>query len=369
MNLIQIVPGLPPLVDGIGDYSLTLARRLRDDHGIDTTFLVVSPAWSGTAVEGFPAIQLSSPTPAGLITALAACESTAGAAPVLLQFAVYGYQKRGCPFWLLRAFRSWCAQHPGRLHIAFHELEVSGSNPLSSTFWVPPVQRHILLRLAALGNFRYMNNEQYRGKLESWGAGRLSLILNFSTIGEPAALPPFSARRRDLIVFGRAQQRQWTYERGREVVREACRRVAAERIIDIGAPIATHTVPEIDGIPVLRLGRLDAAEVSHWMSTSIAAVTHYPAPLLTKSSVHAVSCAHGTPLFLHEGPIQPRSCPGLITGEDFLTTETPAAPFSEAELAALSEKVYTNYQARSSRVAAATIARGIFHAPAGEARR
>ena len=60
--------------------------------------------------------------------------------------------------------------------------------------------------------------ELHRGRLEGWGSGRMNLIPNFSTLGEPKVNPPFAERRRDVIVFGRWVQRQWTYERGAEAL-------------------------------------------------------------------------------------------------------------------------------------------------------
>jgi hypothetical protein len=54
MNILQIVPRLPPAIDGVGDYALNLARQLRQDFSIHTHFLVCDPNWNGkTELEGF----------------------------------------------------------------------------------------------------------------------------------------------------------------------------------------------------------------------------------------------------------------------------------------------------------------------------
>ena len=61
MNLTAIIPRLPPVVDGIGDYALCLARLLRDNVGIATRFIVTDPAWIGTGnVEGFEVRRMTS---------------------------------------------------------------------------------------------------------------------------------------------------------------------------------------------------------------------------------------------------------------------------------------------------------------------
>ena len=59
-QIIQIVTRLPPAIDGIGDYSLFLARQLREDSDIDTHFIVGDPEWAGpTEIEGFQVAQVS----------------------------------------------------------------------------------------------------------------------------------------------------------------------------------------------------------------------------------------------------------------------------------------------------------------------
>jgi hypothetical protein len=53
-TIYQIVPRLPPLIDGVGDYSLQLARTLRENHNIDSKFIIGDPSWLGpTELEGF----------------------------------------------------------------------------------------------------------------------------------------------------------------------------------------------------------------------------------------------------------------------------------------------------------------------------
>jgi len=45
---------LPPEIDGVGDYALSLARQLRLDFGIEMHFIVCDPTWAGaTEIEDF----------------------------------------------------------------------------------------------------------------------------------------------------------------------------------------------------------------------------------------------------------------------------------------------------------------------------
>ena len=362
MNLIQIVPGLLPKFDGIGDYAMQIARRLRERHQINTSFIVGDPAWEGGEVEGFYAAKIASRTADGLLDAVTACERAiqSESVPLLLHFSPYGYQKRGYPLWLQRALEQWPASRQARLNTVFHELEVHSSRPWSSAFWVSPLQRNLISHIAKLGNFRYTNAEFYRHDLEDWGSGRMALIPNFSTVGEPETLPPFAERGRDVVVFGRGAQRRANYQRGSDVLASLCRLIGAERIIDIGEPISDHNTTNIEGFPIVRCGVIKVEEVNKWMAKSVASFITYPVPLLPKSSVYAVSCAHGTIPFIFDNQKKEVSCPGLVPGEDYVALSRSASKQKLPPLDVLSASVYNKYQARSSRAAAGKIARYIF---------
>jgi len=358
MQFIQIVPGLPPWVDGIGDYALQLARRLRDEHGINTRFLVGDPAWMDASVEGFTAARVCQRTAEALVEAIGEIQVKAGTGQLqlLVQFSVYGYEKRGCPFWLVRGLEKLSGERPERIHVAFHELENHGWKPWSSTFWVTKIQQNLIERVAKAARFKYTNAELHRRKLEDWGVGRITLIPNFSTLGEPPEYPPFASRRRDVVIFGRRAQRQWTYERGGKVLGSLCRKIDVTRIVDIGDPLEQDRKQAIYGIPIVRLGRLPEHEVNACMATSIASFMEYPVPLLTKSSVHSVSCAFGTVPFIFDRADKERSCSPLVTGEDFIPVGHDLSNLKLPDLESLSRKVFNNYQSRDSRTAATVIA-------------
>lgn len=358
MQFIQIVPGLPPRVDGIGDYALQLARRLRDEHGLSTRFLVGDPAWMGGSVEGFTATRVRQRTAEALVEAIGGIEAKAGAGQLqlLVQFSVYGYEKRGCPFWLARGLESLCGERPEGIHVAFHELENHGWKPWSSTFWVTKVQQKLIKLVAEAATFKYTNAELHRRKLEDWGSGRITLIPNFSTLGEPREYPPFASRRRDIVIFGRRAQRQWTYERGGKVLGSLCRKIGATHIVDIGDPLKDTRQQAICGVPIIRLGRLPEHEVNARMATSIASFMEYPVPLLTKSSVHSVSCAFGTIPFVFDRAKKERSCSPLVTGEDFVSVGHDLSNLRLPDLESLSRRVFDNYQGRASSKAAMVIA-------------
>jgi hypothetical protein len=359
-QIVQIVPGLAPKLDGIGDYALQLARQLKLRHGISTRFLVADPAWSaGESTPEFPTSKLSRRDAAELVRALQEMQSTVGY-PILLHVSPYGYETRGAPFWLADGLERCARTHNPNIHLCFHELERTGAPPWSSGFWIPPFQRNILRRIAAVGIYRFTNTELHRRRLEAMGVGRISLILNFSTITEPLIAKPFHERRRDLIVFARESHRREVYLRGSEVIKVLCNELGIERIIDIGPPIGTGGPSQIGDTPVVACGRLSDAAVSDWMGSSIANFVCYPAPFLTKSSVHAVAAAHGTLNFVFDDSKNELSCPGLETGIDFIPVNLQSQRLNELPLAELSTLAYSNYQRRASWAAADTLAENLF---------
>ncbi len=363
MRIVQIVPGLPPWVDGIGDYALKLAQRLRDEQGINTHFLVATPSWNeartGDAVDGFPASALRERSEAGFRETLASMHTESGAAsiPLLAHFSPYSYQLRGCPFWLVDSLERWSTDHRGSVDVAFHELEDHSYKPWKSNFWLAGVQRRLISRVKKIANFSYTNSELSRGKLEERGCGRLDLILNFSTLEEADEYPAFAQRRREIVVFGRPAQRGLTYERASHAVAAVCRKLNVTHIVDIGAPVEGHGAESLEGFPIERCGRLPGEEVVQRMRQAVASFIHYPVPMLTKSSVYAVSCAQGTMPYVFEWGKQERSCPGLVTGEDFIPVPHSLEIPTLMEPEAASRALFGRYQGRSSHFAAQEIAK------------
>ncbi|HEX8091982.1 MAG TPA: glycosyltransferase family 1 protein, partial [Blastocatellia bacterium] len=99
-SMMSVVTGLPPRIDGIGDYALSLARRIRRDVGVETRFIVGDPAWNGPArVEGFEVDRLAERSRAGLLRLLRG--EAEEKRMVFLHYGGYGYAARGCPSWLI----------------------------------------------------------------------------------------------------------------------------------------------------------------------------------------------------------------------------------------------------------------------------
>jgi len=357
--LIQIVPNLPPKVDGIDDHAFRLAERLREFHGIQTSFIVCNPKWNGPSdITGFNVIRLPSRNDISLVRTIQELTPTGSAQglAVLLQFAPYGYAAKGYPAWIIRGIRKIRSSCNVPIITMFHELDVGKRKPWTSAFWIAPFQRTLLRKLVQNSTCRITNTQFHRTKLSEWGATDVSLVPSFSTIGEPSVNPDFSERKRQLVVFGRPWQRKLTYDRGRHLIGEIHKLIGLEQITDIGDPIPGDDAATLEGLPIIRRGRLHSSDISHLMSFSIASLLSYPIPLLTKSSIYGAICAHGTlPFIISESS----SCDDkseLESGIDYILAELSLAESLPGDLAAFSARLSERYHSRSSMSAARHIA-------------
>jgi hypothetical protein len=276
VKLVQIVPHLPPPFEGVGTYAAALAGAL----GGPARFLVGDPAWTGAEGRG-----LAARTAEDLLAGIG------DAGMVLLHYANYGYQSRGCPAWLVEGLERW----RGRLVTVFHEVCASGP-PWRSSFWLRPLQRRLAARLARRSEAVATTLEVYAGMLRPWTAGReIAVLPVFSTVGEPAALPPWRQRARRLVVFGGAGARGRAYGPFLPALARAARELAAEEIWDVGSPLPPSRLPARAGtVPIRPLGVLAAGEVSEILLSSMAGFLAYPPDFLPKSTIFAAYCAHGT---------------------------------------------------------------------------
>jgi len=267
-EMIQIVPRLPPPEEGVGSFALALAGALRDRHGIASRFAAVAAS------------------PAALGEALAGADL-----PVLLHYAGYGYQPRGCPTWLVAGLRDWKRREGGRLVTFFHEV-YAGGPPWRSSFWLSPLQRRLAAELARLSDGMVTSLEIYRRLLRRLVPEKEAEVLPvFSTVGEPAAVSLLAERRRRLVVFGGPGARGRAYGPLVAQLTAACQALGIEEICDVGPTLSSQTPP--GPVPVRRLGEMAAGELSSLLLGSLAGFSTYPAPFLGKSTVFAAYCAHG----------------------------------------------------------------------------
>jgi hypothetical protein len=297
MDLLQIVPSFPPAADGLGGYAAALAPRLGARLGGAVRFAVGNPAWRGNGQEedeGRRAAAVAARSAEALLDLLPGRHGgrPGAAGAVVLHYAGYGYQDRGCPLWLVDGLARWRRLAPEhRLVTFFHEVYASGP-PWRSSFWLSPVQRRLAARLTRLSDATATSLDLYAGLLRRWRpAAEPAVLPVVSNVGEPAAVPPLAARPPRLVVFGGAGNRARIYGSHPAELAAACRATGAAEIADIGPPVSLPAA--VEGVPVVPLGLLPAAGVSTALLGAIAGFLAYPAAFLPKSGAFAAFCAHG----------------------------------------------------------------------------
>ena len=292
-TITQIIPKLPPSVNGLGDYALNLARQLRQDAQIETHFLIGDSNWTGAyQIEGFSVSQVNSCSASSLLSQLSDNEQSS---TILLHYVNYAYAKRGCPGWLIDGLQHWRIRKNGRrLLTMFHELYAFGP-PWTSSFWLSLSQKGLAARLACLSDRIFTSLNSYAETLHKLSRGKqedIPALPVFSNIGEPLQLKPLIKRQRRLVVFGGQSNRRRVYRDSWAELALAVQTLGVELIWDIG-PSTDLTLSDVKGVPIVETGKLSEREISNILSNSRAGFLNYDTKRLGKSTIFAAYCAHG----------------------------------------------------------------------------
>jgi hypothetical protein len=349
MHIIQIVPKLPPTIDGVGDYALNLAIQLRKDFAIETHFLVCNPKWIGAkSIEDFSIRKVTEFSTLDLLSLLSSDISI-----VLLHYVGYGYAKRGCPVWLVEGLERWKSNNTNaRLVTMFHEVYASG--PIwTSSFWLSRLQRNIAARLVQLSDRCLTSKQLYAEilyKLSRYQHKEIAAIPVFSNIYEPQQVLPLAERKRHLVIFGGRRNRLQVYQNASAMLNRTCELLRIEKILDIGFPMDLH-LSSFKGRPIVEMGQQPAAKISDILLNSLVGFLNYNPDYLAKSSIFAAYCAHGLlPVSTHRStfPID-----GIEPEKHYwLPDEQTAELKSEAELQAIANNAYAWYQTHNLSVQA-----------------
>jgi hypothetical protein len=338
-GVLQVVPSLPPVVCGVGDHALLLARHLRKEHGIVTIFAAVD-AEQARELEGFQVLPLER-------SGAALADLAAKTPRMLLHYVNYGYAARGCPIWLLQGLRRWLGGAADRrLVTMFHELFAHDGRPWESSFWTQPLQKAICRSTARISHGAVSNQQVSHEILGRMRGGRdVTHFPVFSNVGEPIQSAEFGQRARRLVIFGGQRWRSDALTRHLPSIIAACQRWNISEIVEIG-PGATRTCEF--GIPAVKLGPLPAAEVSAILSSSLLGFLSYASGELEKSGIFAAYAAHGLV------PILPDDCirdgpKELTTGVHYLSPRSAHEDHGDALLGQVTTAVFTWYQGHHSR--------------------
>lgn len=289
-EILQLVPTLPPPPEGVGTYALALAGALAEHCGIASRFVVCDPGWRGAASVGRYPIE--SRQASDLVRAIEAAQADGTTSVLLAHYVGYGYAERGCPVWLVDGLERWLDCDPNhRLVTQFHEVWATAP-PWRSSFWLWPLQRWLVKRLARRSRALVTSLESSAAAITALRpGGELSVLPIFSTVGEPENVPELGERAARLVLFGGAGRRARAYGSLRPLLEAVCRACEVEEVVDVGPPVAPGA--DLAGRPIRQLGVLPATEVSRVLLTARVGFVACPSRVLAKSTVFAAYAAHG----------------------------------------------------------------------------
>ncbi|XHX75845.1 MAG: hypothetical protein RBJ76_15475 [Stenomitos frigidus ULC029] len=342
MDILQIYPRLPPTIDGIGDYAVTLAKGLLQSH-ICTHFMTAQPE-KMFSDDRFPIVPLHTHDPQAFVDAIPRQIQA-----VILHFSDYPYDaKRGIPVWLVTALKAMKQQRSLRLLVMFHEFP--SFYLLKKTFYLFPWQRSVAWQLAQLANVIITNNAVTKTLIAKYFSAKAiqSPILNlpvFSNIGELEQPPPLKQRQRRLIVFGTPGRRARIYQRSHAMLTNCCQFLGIEEICDIGSPLHLHQ-STLAGARFVEMGEQPAATISQLMSDSLAGIVYSTDNgRLAKSGVFETYCAHGLVPIVTQATAS--RLDGLHTDTHFLFAGMQAQPLAMERLQAIADSAHQWYAAHN----------------------
>lgn len=357
MKLISMVPNFAPAKDGIGDYALSFAREFRAKTGVLSHFVVANAsARSEALVEGFAVNHLPARSTTDLLKLLN-CLSTDSSAVLLLHYEGYGYAQRGCPLWLVQGVEQWRRENQQRrLVIMFHELYAKGA-PWTSSFWLSPLQKRLMIRLAQVSDQWMTSLEGYAEtvrRLSHNTTARAYSLPVFSSIGEPVATLPLAERRRRLMVFGTRGRRIEVYQRSSAALNRICQRLGITEILDVGRAVEFDFASQLT-VPVVICGELPGAEISQRLLDTVAGVIDYPVTMLGKSTIFAAYCAHRViPVIAPFGDSTPAE--GLLADQHYWLTDVASERLNIDAGQVIADNAFAWYQTHSLSAHAETFA-------------
>ena len=291
------MPRAPGPFDGVGDYALAVARKLRRHFGYETIF-VAAMSGDATNIYGFQIRSL------GNRNSLGGGQSDC----VILHYVNYGYHERGLPFALLRNLRELRQNSRARFLTVFHELYASGS-PWKSSFWLQPLQKRIATRIAQLSNACIVSSEVMTAALKKLEPGAKILVHPVvSNFGEPEIpLEQFAQRNpHRWVICGGTALVERSLKSFRKIVKHISAEIAPRELQIIGGEenlavrsLIVDLAIQVNYQPNIAVD--DASDILAACSFMWLDYFHQraePTVLVLKSTAFAAACAHGViPVF------------------------------------------------------------------------
>jgi hypothetical protein len=330
----------------VGDYALTVARKLRLLFGCETIFAVHGQTGAANA-DGFEVRPFDQGT-----SQLSGAEYD----HVILHYVNYGYQARGIPFGLLPIVRDLRHNCRGRFLTVFHELYASAP-PWKSAFWLQPLQKRIARTIAQLSDVCLVSSEGMMRQLQKLASNAEGIVHPvLSNFGEPD-LSPDQLLQRDShrwTICGGTALIERSLKSFRKIMKRIPKEITPRQLFVLGgddSSMVRSLLLEL-GIQTDYRPRIDSGDASSILSASSFLWLDYfdrvdvPMEFVLKSTAFAAACAHGViPIFPHRSSgisIEADRLPGPF----FIAPDSLDLP-AVKDRAKLAERFYAWYQRRA----------------------
>ena len=206
---------------------------------------------------------------------------------LVVHYVGYGYQRRGCPFSLIRSLRHLRSLRDFRMISVFHELYASGP-PWTSTFYLAPFQRFLFRALVTLSDKVVTSTPEYGRILKQQGKnpGTHPVISN---VGEPLDPCELKQRANRAVVFGLPHSRRRLF--ASSMLEPVLKKLCVDEVLEIGERCSQRP-PNIAGVKWHQCGQVSGKEVSALLLQSRFGLLYYTRNVLSKSGVFAAYSSH-----------------------------------------------------------------------------
>ena len=288
-SVVQIVPALPPRIDGVGDFAVSLAVEMQSAFSISTAF---ASHHGGNSHPSSLDIQLQDQT---ALDAHLAEQLPHFLGPVILHYVGYGYDPSGSPDWLVHSIRRVKARGH-RIVTIFHELYATGW-PWQRAFWSSQAQKHVFQALVQASDVCVTSNPVYLRHIKQVNCEVPVVMLPIpSNMGELNVAASLNDRKRRMVIAGRKPSKKKVLDYPNETV-EACSRLQLAEIVEVGEPsehsASLREAASKRGIRYRCTGWLPSNDISGILAESYCGICAYRSDLWQKSGVIASYHAHG----------------------------------------------------------------------------
>lgn len=297
-KLIVVIPNLPPIVCGIGNYAIKLSRQLLKMRIYDEIVVGGNQAPTANPLK-LANIELRQWSEV--------LKNERDNADVFLNFAPTAYSKFGLPLQLLNNLNTYKKHNPNaQISTIFHETWMDNQglkihHKLKNFFTKYTATKCVNLS----NNVSVITDEQY---------GRIKNIANNKNITLQKIAPNIEpsqnidvlniVRETGLFInFGLAHTRLWTLEKNKDLIRKMVDAGLVSKIIGIGPVGNNYAVEEINlakeissKLEYIQKGALEASEVSALMLKAEGGFIGQSVDSLSKSSSFWAFAAHAIPV-------------------------------------------------------------------------